>query len=63
MVDSVLTEQEKEILSKTADIWNSFLELPDFHPSDRQEMARDIHNIQNRIMARLAQRVHRDFFT
>jgi hypothetical protein len=58
-----LTEQELEILQRTAELWNLFCALPDRHPSDAEEMARDIHSIQHRIMSRLAVRAHPDFFT
>ena len=57
-----MTEAEKRLLQMTADLWNAFLDLPDRHPSDAEETQRDIHNIQNRIMARCAVRSCPDLF-
>lgn len=58
----MMTDQEKKLIWLTAELWNEFLSLPDRHPSDAQEMERDIHNIQNRIMARVAVRSNPDIF-
>lgn len=44
-------EIAKELLIITANLFNKFLELEDVHPNDNAEMARDIHDIQNRILA------------
>lgn len=50
-------ESVKEKLEKcmglTVDLVNAHHELPKdkIHPSDIQEMVRDIHNIQNRLLA------------
>jgi hypothetical protein len=52
-----------KVLDLTAQLWNAFLDLPDRHPSDAEEMAHDIHNIQHRVMARLAVRTHPELFT
>jgi len=52
-----VTEAELRILALTAQLWNAFLELPDRHPCDAEELQRDIHNIQHRVMARLAVRM------
>lgn len=51
-----LTELEQAILQKSAELWNLFCTLPDKHPADSDETARDLHNIQNRVMARCAVR-------
>jgi hypothetical protein len=53
----MLTEQEKDILGMTADLWNALIELPAPHGQDNAEHMRDIHDIQNRIMARA---IHRE---
>lgn len=53
-----LTEQEKEILDMTAKLWNAMLALPDKHPHESEEHMRDIHNIQNRVLARVAKRTN-----
>jgi len=58
----MLTEQEQELILLTATLWNKFCELPNRHPSDAVEMARDIHDIQHRIMARAAVRAHPEIF-
>lgn len=52
----MLTEQEKQILGLTADLWNELIKLPAPHGFDNAEHMRDIHDIQNRIMARSAHR-------
>jgi hypothetical protein len=53
---------EKRLLDLTVELWNGFFDLPDLHPADREEMARDIHDIQHRIMARATRRAHPDHF-
>ncbi len=58
----MLTDQEKQLISMTAEIWNKFCELPVIHPNDAAEMGRDLHDIQHRIMARAAARLHPDLF-
>lgn len=54
-----MTDQERKIIKMTADLWNEFMALPVCHPMDREETARDIHNIQNRVYARKAIREER----
>lgn len=49
---SALNPKELESLSLTVQLWGSLLELKELHPDDIHEHRRDIHNIQNRIMAR-----------
>lgn len=58
-----LTKQEKDILVMTAKLWNALLELPDQHPTANAENMRDIHDIQNRLMARVAKRAEPELFT
>lgn len=53
-----MTPEEIALLELTAKVWNLFLELPDRHPCDDEETARDLHNIQNRICARVAKRAN-----
>jgi hypothetical protein len=50
-----MTDQEKMIVGLLGTLWNMIVELPVIHPSDNEETSRDIHNIQNRIMARAEQ--------
>lgn len=58
-----LSKAELAALTLTADLWNSLSALGDHHPSDMAEHQRSIHDIQARVMARLARRVHPAFFT
>lgn len=57
-----LTKEEFEILELTAELYNKICALPDKHPSVVEETALDIHRIQHRVMARLARRIHPEFF-
>lgn len=52
----MLTEQEKVALALTAELYKALQALPADHPHDMPEHVRDIHNIQNRILARPAYR-------
>lgn len=56
-MNSNLTEKENEALRLTVQLWKALGELEDIHPDDIHENRRDIHNIQNRIMARPEQRI------
>lgn len=47
-----LTDAEKRILNMSADLFNAIVALPVLHALDVAETVRDIHDIQNRIMAR-----------
>jgi hypothetical protein len=58
-----LTEAEIYILTLLADATQSFFELPDHHPLDKQEWAHEMHHLQQRVMCRVAVRVHPKFFT
>lgn len=51
-----MTEQEKEIIDLTVKLWNAYTKLPVIHAADGEETCRDIHNIQNRVLARAAWR-------
>lgn len=50
----MLTEEEKILLEMTSILWNALTDLPAQHSDDLVEARRDIHNIQNRILARVA---------
>lgn len=52
----MLSEQESEVLTLTARLYEALLALPADHPHDMPENVRDIHNIQNRVLARPAYR-------
>jgi hypothetical protein len=45
-------EQVEKVLKLTSELWGEILKLDIIHSSDNLETSRDIHNIQNRIMAR-----------
>lgn len=49
----MLKEQIEKCMSLTVDLVNAHHDLPKdkLHPADIPEMVRDIHNIQNRLMA------------
>ncbi len=50
-----LTEKEVKAMDLTSALWNALLEIEKehiLHPDDIHEHRRDIHNIQNRILAR-----------
>lgn len=53
-----VTDEEKRVLELTAQLWNAWIMLPGSHPFDAAETEHDIHNIQNRIMARVAVRTN-----
>lgn len=57
-----LTNEELNVLRLSAELYNAISNLPDKHPADMSETDRDIHSIQNRVMARLAAREHPEFF-
>jgi len=47
-----MTNKETAVLEAAADLWNLIVELKVEHGQDLMEYNRDIHNIQNRVMAR-----------
>lgn len=50
-----LTEKEAKAMNLTSQLWNMLLQIErehSMHPDDIHEHRRDIHNIQNRILAR-----------
>lgn len=55
-----MTDQEESALAITAELYKALLALPIEHSHDMQEHVRDIHNIQNRILARPAYREHKN---
>lgn len=57
-----LTAAELELTYLAAELWNKYLALPGRPSNEAPEMQRDIHAIQQRIMARLARRCHPDVF-
>lgn len=51
-----LSVAEQECLELSGRLMGCFATLPVLHPKDLAEMERDIHDIQNRILARAAYR-------
>lgn len=51
---SRLTLDEQDAFRKTADLMIAISKLPELHYADIPETVRDIHNIQNRLLARAA---------
>ena len=60
-MDSVLSEEERNVLSLLATAWNAFLELPEEHPTERQEFMMHIHGAQRLVMARPTARSEQAF--
>jgi hypothetical protein len=50
--ESGMSIQEIKVLNLTAELWNSYTELPELHPMDKQEFCLKIHDIQRCILAR-----------
>lgn len=57
-----LSQAELGVLALTANLWNELHALGEHLPFDLAEHLRDIHDIQQRVMARLARRAHPSFF-
>lgn len=51
-----LTAAENELLVVLGDAFNRFAKLPVLHAHDMPETVRDIHDLQNRVLARPAMR-------
>lgn len=51
-----LTPAEHAVLGRLAQAWNGFIDLPVEHPDDRDEFRREIHRLQDMIMARPTRR-------
>jgi len=59
----MMTDEEKRIFALTAELWNALIALPAPHRFDNAEHMRDIHDIQNRLLARVAQRTNPEQFS
>lgn len=57
-----LTQEEKEILMLTEEIWNRFLALPINHPMEAKEIAMKIYDIQRMIISRPGFRMNQELF-
>jgi hypothetical protein len=51
-----LTAQELAVLDMAERLWKALQALPSVHPADLPETVIDLHHIQNRVLARPAQR-------
>jgi hypothetical protein len=53
MKNTELHQQLNKCINLTVELWNTFYDIENSckHPSDVDEMARDIHDIQNRIIS------------
>lgn len=58
----IVERNEDIILEKTAEIWSMFIALDQTHPSDINDLAEAIHDIQKIIAVRIARRVRSDVF-
>lgn len=54
-----MTEEEKEIMELTKEIWNKFLKLPVEHSADASELNFHIHAIQNIVLSRVGLREYK----
>lgn len=55
-----ITDEELKALERIGDAFNRIMALPEIHPADKGEFIRDIHDIQNRILARVGLRAMRE---
>lgn len=62
VVKKELRLEEEEILKLSAEIFNKFSSLEQTHPSDKEDMAKAIHDIQKIISVRMARRSNPDVF-
>ena len=53
---SLLSQQERSVLSRLASAWNMFTKLETLHPDETEEFRRSIHAAQHIVMARPVQR-------
>lgn len=51
---SLFTVAEQRAWGALAAAASMYFKLPVVHPSDREEAVRDVHNLQNRLLARVA---------
>lgn len=61
-LEKVVDRVEREILRYTSDIWNRFNRVDQTHPSDLEDMANAIHDIQKIISVRMARRKNPKLF-
>lgn len=56
------TDTEQEILNLTAQCWNKFIKLEQTHPSDIDDFANAIHDLQKIIALRMCRRSNPEIF-
>lgn len=57
-----MNENEKNAIAASAELWNAFLKLEQYHPDDVQDVRFHIHAIQSIIMQREAIRNNSELF-
>lgn len=57
-----MTGQEEKLIEILTDFWNKYLQLPQQHPCDQQEMCDSIHRAQHLIMIRETRRNNKEIF-
>lgn len=57
-----IEEIENKVLDNVVAAWNMFVSLEQTHPSDIDDMANAVHDIQKIIAVRIARRVRSDRF-
>ena len=63
LADAALTESEIAVLELLAEATNAFASLPEHHPTDLREWAHEVHQLQYRVLKRVAVRMHPDLCT
>ncbi|GEM85183.1 hypothetical protein [Meiothermus hypogaeus] len=56
LLDYGMTPEEVEIWLALGKVAGTLLKLPTLHPNEQEETVRDIHNLQNRLLARVGLR-------
>ncbi len=57
-----MNEQEKKVIKASAELWNAFLKLDQYHPDDIKDVRFHIHAIQRIVMSREAVRNNTKLF-
>ncbi len=52
----MLTEQERLVVTKLAEVWNEYVKLPREHPDDDDEFRESMHRAQLLVLARPGRR-------
>lgn len=57
-----MNDEEKKVITASAELWNAFLKLEKYHPDDVHDILFHIHAIQNIVMSREAVRNNPELF-